>query len=80
MFGSGEDREKRGNRESQLTGDAEQGKEERMKGTRVQLRPIRDEDWALFEEWGKSREALWGPFQRFQIDHVPMLRQAYQQS
>ena len=51
-----------------------------MKGTRVQLRPIRDEDWALFEEWGQSREALWGPFQRFQIDHLPMLRQAYQQT
>ena len=51
-----------------------------MKGTRVQLRPIRDEDWALFEKWGQDREALWGPFQRFQIDHVPMLRQAYQQT
>jgi len=51
-----------------------------MKGTHVQLRPIRDEDWALFEQWGQDREALWGPFQRFQIDHVPMLRQAYQQT
>jgi aminoglycoside 6'-N-acetyltransferase len=49
-------------------------------GTRVLLRPIRDEDWPRFEEWGKSRDALWGPFQRFQMDHVPLLREAYQQT
>jgi RimJ/RimL family protein N-acetyltransferase len=51
-----------------------------IKGARIQLRPIRDEDWPLFEAWGQSREALWGAFQRFQIDHLPLLRQAYQQT
>ena len=51
-----------------------------MRGAHVQLRPIRDEDWSLFEKWGQDRDALWGPFQRFQIDHLPMLRQAYQQT
>ncbi|MGD8793007.1 MAG: GNAT family protein [Anaerolineae bacterium] len=47
-----------------------------IKGTRVLLRPIEDKDWPKFEAWGKSREALWGPFQRFQMDHVPLLGEA----
>jgi RimJ/RimL family protein N-acetyltransferase len=51
-----------------------------IKSSRVILRPIRDEDWSIIEEWGKSREALWGAFQRFQLDHIPLLRQAYQQT
>ena len=51
-----------------------------IKGTRVVLRPIQDKDWPIVEEWGQSREALWGPFQRFQMDNVPLLRQAYQHS
>lgn len=51
-----------------------------IKGKRIHLRPVRDEDWSLFEEWGKTREALWGPFQRFQMDHLPLLRQAYGQT
>ncbi|MEJ2733010.1 MAG: GNAT family protein [Anaerolineae bacterium] len=51
-----------------------------IEGSRVLLRPIRDEDWSKFEEWGKSREALWGPFQRFQMDHLPLLREAYQKT
>jgi aminoglycoside 6'-N-acetyltransferase len=51
-----------------------------IKGLRVVLRPIQDKDWPMIEEWGQSREALWGPFQRFQMDHVPLLRQAYQQT
>jgi diamine N-acetyltransferase len=49
-------------------------------GSRVLLRPIQDKDWPLIEDWGRSRDALWGPYQRFQLDHVPLLRQAYQQS
>jgi hypothetical protein len=51
-----------------------------IKGLRIILRPIHDEDWSIIEEWGKSREALWGAFQRFQLDHIPALRQAYQQT
>lgn len=51
-----------------------------IEGDRILLRPIREEDWPRFEEWGKSREALWGPFQRFQMDHVPLLREAFQQT
>jgi RimJ/RimL family protein N-acetyltransferase len=51
-----------------------------IKGSRVVLRPIQDKDWPILEEWGQSREALWGPFQRFQMDHIPLLRQAYQQT
>ena len=31
-------------------------------GSRILLRPIGDEDWPKFEEWGSSREVLWGPF------------------
>lgn len=51
-----------------------------IKGERVALRPIRDEDWPLIENWGSRREGLWGPFQRFQLDHLPLLKQAYQRS
>lgn len=51
-----------------------------IRGLRVVLRPIQDKDWSIVEEWGQSREALWGSFQRYQMDHVPLLRQAYQQT
>jgi RimJ/RimL family protein N-acetyltransferase len=51
-----------------------------IEGARIRLRPIQDEDWRIVEEWGRSREALWGRFQRFQIDHLPVLREAYRQS
>jgi RimJ/RimL family protein N-acetyltransferase len=51
-----------------------------IEGNRVLLRPIREEDWPKFEEWGKSRDALWGPFQRFQMDHLPLLREAFQKT
>jgi RimJ/RimL family protein N-acetyltransferase len=47
-------------------------------GDRISLRPVRTEDWSLFVEWGKQREALWGPFQRFQLDHLPQLQAAFQ--
>jgi RimJ/RimL family protein N-acetyltransferase len=50
-----------------------------IKSTNVLLRPIQDEDWSTIEEWGRDQDALWGPYQRFQLDHVPLLRQAYQQ-
>ncbi len=50
-----------------------------IKGSRILLRPIQDKDWPTIEEWGQGRDALWGPFQRFQLDHLPLLRQAYQQ-
>ncbi len=48
-------------------------------GSKIRLRPIREEDWQYFEKWGQDREALWGHYQRFQLDHVPALRQAFQQ-
>ena len=51
-----------------------------IEGKRVLLRPIREEDWPKFEGWGKHRDALWGPFQRFQLDHVPLLRDAFQKT
>ncbi len=51
-----------------------------IRGERVLLRPVRDDDWPLLEEWARCREALWGPYQRFQLDHLPQLRQAYQQT
>ena len=51
-----------------------------IRGSHVLLRPLRDEDWLKIEEWGRSREALWGPFQRFQLDHLPMLRDVYKQT
>jgi RimJ/RimL family protein N-acetyltransferase len=51
-----------------------------IKGVRVLLRPVGDGDWQTIEEWGRSREALWGEFQRFQMDHLPKLRGALQQT
>jgi RimJ/RimL family protein N-acetyltransferase len=51
-----------------------------IEGDRILLRPVQDGDWPTFEEWGESREALWGPFQRFQMDHVPLLREAFQRT
>jgi RimJ/RimL family protein N-acetyltransferase len=51
-----------------------------IKGDRIVLRPIQDKDWSTIEEWGRDKDALWGPYQRFQLDHLPLLRQAYQQS
>ena len=51
-----------------------------IEGGQIRLRPLRDEDWHKIEEWGSTREALWGPYQRFQLDHVPLLREAYQQT
>jgi len=51
-----------------------------IKGKNVLLRQIRDEDWQVIEDWGKSREALWGPYQRFQMDHLPLLREAFQKT
>ncbi|KAA3645824.1 MAG: N-acetyltransferase [Chloroflexi bacterium] len=51
-----------------------------IKGKKVLLRKIRDEDWEMFEKWGESRDALWGPYQRFQIDHLPLLKEAYQKT
>jgi len=49
-----------------------------IKGANIVMRPIQEEDWPTIEEWGRDQNALWGPFQRFQLDHVPSLRQAYQ--
>jgi len=51
-----------------------------IKGSRVLLRPIENMDWVIIQEWGRSREELWGPFQRFQMDNIPMLQQAFQRT
>jgi RimJ/RimL family protein N-acetyltransferase len=51
-----------------------------IEGKNILLRPIRDEDWPIIERWGQSRAALWGDYQRFQLDHLPLLRQAYQKT
>lgn len=51
-----------------------------LKTTRILLRPIRDDDWSVIAEWAQSREALWGPFQRFQLDRLRLLREAYLQT
>ncbi len=47
-------------------------------GERVRLRPITEGDWETLERWAASREGLWGPFQRFQLDHVARLREAFE--
>ena len=46
-------------------------------GKRVALRPLVDGDWSTIEEWAQTRDGLWGPYQRFQMDHVPALKEAY---
>ena len=51
-----------------------------IRGTRIALRPIRDEDWSLLEHWAEDRDALWGLYQRYQLDHIPQLKEAYRQT
>lgn len=51
-----------------------------IKGKRIILRPVQDQDWPIIEEWGRDREMLWGPYQRFQMDHLPLLREAFRQT
>ena len=51
-----------------------------IKGKRILLRPVQDQDWQIIAGWGEQREALWGAFQRFQLDHLPLLRAAYEQT
>ncbi len=50
---------------------------EPLTGERVCLRPVRDDDLAAFDAWGRHRNGLWGPFQRYQVDHLRRLREAY---
>jgi aminoglycoside 6'-N-acetyltransferase len=49
-----------------------------IRGERVLLRPLTDDDWERVEGWGRHREGLWGPYQRFQMDHLPELKRAYE--
>ena len=49
-----------------------------IKGEHLVLRPMREGDWSILERWGQDREGLWGPFQRFQLDHLTQLREIYQ--
>jgi RimJ/RimL family protein N-acetyltransferase len=53
--------------------------EHMISGTHLILRPVEDRDWERIEAWGRDPSALWGPYQRFQLDHVPQLQQVYQQ-
>ena len=49
-------------------------------GKKVLLRQMGDTDWQTFENWGKNRNELWGPYQRFQLDHLPLLKEIYQKN
>lgn len=48
-----------------------------IKGDHVSLRPVREEDWPVISAWAADRDGLWGPYQRFQLDHLPRLREAF---
>lgn len=48
-----------------------------IKGSTILLRPFQEEDVQRFESWGRERERLWGSYQRFQLDHVPLLIDAF---
>ena len=51
-----------------------------LRGDAVVLRSIRDGDWPQIEAWAEDSDALWGPFQRFQIDSVRALKEAYEKT
>jgi [ribosomal protein S5]-alanine N-acetyltransferase len=51
-----------------------------LKGTRIILRGVTDEDWKQIEEWAQDPDALSGPYQRFQVDLLPELKEAYKKS
>lgn len=50
---------------------------EPLVGQLVRLRPIREDDLDTFARWGSHRAGLWGPFQRYQLDHLRRLREAH---
>jgi len=51
-----------------------------LEGALVRLRPVEEKDLGLLEQWGRSREGLWGSYQRFQLDHLPMLVSAFREN
>ena len=51
-----------------------------IKGERVALRRMRDDDVPTLEAWAEDPDALWGPFQRFELDRVGALKEAYEKT
>jgi RimJ/RimL family protein N-acetyltransferase len=51
-----------------------------LKGKRITLRGITDQDWKHIEEWAQEPDALFGPYQRFQIDLLTELREGYEKT
>ncbi|HLJ67125.1 MAG TPA: GNAT family protein [Chloroflexota bacterium] len=51
-----------------------------LQSERITLRPMQEEDWLVLAAWGETREALWGAYQRFQLDHLPVPRDAFEKT
>ncbi len=51
-----------------------------LNGKRVTLRRVTDDDWKQIEMWAQDRGALFGPHQRFQVELLSELKEAYRKT
>jgi RimJ/RimL family protein N-acetyltransferase len=51
-----------------------------LKGKRVTLRRVTDDDWKQIEAWADDRDALCGPYLRFQPELLSRLKETYQKT
>jgi len=51
-----------------------------LKGKRVILRRVRDGDWPDIERWAEEPDALFGAYQRFQVDLLGELKEGYEKT
>ena len=51
-----------------------------LKGKRVTLRRVTDEDWKQIEAWADDRDALCGPNLRFQPELLSRLKEGYEKT
>jgi RimJ/RimL family protein N-acetyltransferase len=51
-----------------------------LRGKRIVLRRVRDKDWEHIDKWAEEADALFGPYQRFQVGLLAELKEGYQKN
>jgi RimJ/RimL family protein N-acetyltransferase len=51
-----------------------------LKGRRVILRRVMEGDWKQIEEWAEAPDALFGAYQRFQLDLLAEMKEGYRKT
>jgi RimJ/RimL family protein N-acetyltransferase len=51
-----------------------------LNGKKVTLRRVTDDDWKQIEVWAQDRDALFGAHQRFQVELLSELKEAYRKT